>query len=1330
MLSDKTRVCMWGLDGCSRGRAWRHLEAALGPRVEWVDKLERVSQRDGSQRFELYMEDGVVDQVLASLKWAARRMGWYVRCHRSQGQVAPSGGSATPAPRQQHVRSHIQLCSLNVGTLRGKRGEVGLLAAMEGVDVLALQETRRMSGQWRFRLRGFNSLESLASAREPGRHGLALLVRTDMGLYEVGDESGWWIFARVFGGALASPCIIGTFYRPHDVAAGRAALRGMKKQVRKLRRAYPTDPVIVLGDWNMRRDSVAKQIHKWRHPFAVAPVAGSPQTFTRGRTGDIDHVVVDGEHAGLVTNVMVRRRWDVSDHWPLMARLATRAHKAAPAAGRTRTVLSGIPYRPGPKSAEEVAEQTEQWRAISSHNRWAPLRELLDAEEAEEMERDDGQADMGVRLDHAAGEFTSTSFAVARELGLARETRPRTCKVQPFVSARHRRRVKRRLRAYARLQATQDGAVRDRAEQRYEKARVEARHSARKESRRRWQRMIGKGAALMSEDPRRFWKWAAGMGGWKARASVHGLQPVRGVNGVLLTDADEIGEAWSQHYSRLFADVTGHSQDAGVWADRCEEWDLPDIVEVDGDITMAELYRASLALKNNKAPGEDGITAEWLKKLLPPELASKRGARAMDQEGWEERYEGVGGPSALARVLLGLLNAVWRRQHIPQCWRTALLVSIYKQQGDPLDMNNYRGISLITVPLKLLLKVLATRLERALTDRGLLAREQAGFRPREECAGQAAALLETLQRRSLSGHDTHVLFVDLTKAYDVVPHEALFVKLRQLGVRGRLLDFVRALYGQSWCKVRLAAGESPAFQLRRGLRQGCPMSPIMFDVFINDMPGRPGGPRLERGVTVPGVPVGTEAKLACLMLADDVVALAAGRRRMQRHADHIGVWCERWEMRVGLDKCGVMVVGPRSDELQARLHQRPILLSGQPVPVVDEYKYLGLLFRRDLDLGVMARGRLAKAEKVLGMLRPFLAVESVPLAVRVAVVKAVVLPSLLYGAEVWGMQEQRLRRAQTVLNRTLRVLAGAKERDSSMPCAAMWRELDVAPLHVMAAARRARAVNKYIHLRTWVATLSRHRARLRRRTWLSGAVQWMRRFYRHLLYEREYEMFDGDERVPGRRAYDWIMWHRWDQTECRRSMRASRVYLRHRYSLTSWSRPSAVAVWARHAQPGLGQGLRNLLRCRLGCFWTAERLACRGLIEPRFRDECPCCGALVPEDLKHLLLSCPRWKKKRAKYLSVVLRAADELLYGFRLSRRRRLILLLGGEYRGRRLKGWLPSSTVPDLVTASGPGYRMCFAFRVARFLQRVQRRRVAIIASLRRDDDAGPSLNQGPNG
>lgn len=151
-MSDKTRVCMWGLDGCSRRRAWRHLEAALGPRVEWVDKLERVSQRDGSQRFELYMEDDVVDQVLAPLKWAARRMGWYVRRHRSQGQVVPSGGSAAPAPRQQHVRSHIQLCSLNVGTLRGKRGEVGLLAAMEGVDVLALQETRRMSGQWRFRL--------------------------------------------------------------------------------------------------------------------------------------------------------------------------------------------------------------------------------------------------------------------------------------------------------------------------------------------------------------------------------------------------------------------------------------------------------------------------------------------------------------------------------------------------------------------------------------------------------------------------------------------------------------------------------------------------------------------------------------------------------------------------------------------------------------------------------------------------------------------------------------------------------------------------------------------------------------------------------------------------------------------------------------------------------------------------------------------------------------------------------------------------------------------------------------------------------------------------
>ena len=80
----------------------------------------------------------------------------------------------------------------------------------------------------------------------------------------------------------------------------------------------------------------------------------------------------------------------------------------------------------------------------------------------------------------------------------------------------------------------------------------------------------------------------------------------------------------------------------------------------------------------------------------------------------------------MARLVLGILNKVWSEHYIPKCWRVAELVSIHKKD-DPMDMNNYRGISLMPVALKLLTIIMAERLQRTLSERGLLAREQAGF---------------------------------------------------------------------------------------------------------------------------------------------------------------------------------------------------------------------------------------------------------------------------------------------------------------------------------------------------------------------------------------------------------------------------------------------------------------------------------------------------------------------------------------------------------------------------------------------------------------------------
>jgi len=138
-------------------------------------------------------------------------------------------------------------------------------------------------------------------------------------------------------------------------------------------------------------------------------------------------------------------------------------------------------------------------------------------------------------------------------------------------------------------------------------------------------------------------------------------------------------------------------------------------------------------------------------------------------------------------------------------------------------------------------------------ENGLFCREQAGFRAQEECPGQATALVEMVHRRVCIGIPTCLMFVDLSKAYDTVPHEALFGKMYQLGIRGRMLEFVKALYASSTVAVQMGGYTSDPFPLLRGLRQGCPFSRVLFDIFDNGWLGKPGKPRYGCGVEVPGV---------------------------------------------------------------------------------------------------------------------------------------------------------------------------------------------------------------------------------------------------------------------------------------------------------------------------------------------------------------------------------------------------------------------------------------------------------------------------------------------
>jgi len=251
-------------------------------------------------------------------------------------------------------------------------------------------------------------------------------------------------------------------------------------------------------------------------------------------------------------------------------------------------------------------------------------------------------------------------------------------------------------------------------------------------------------------------------------------------------------------------------------SNRYLEWNDP--------IFWPEIAETLLSSCNRKTPGIDGIAAEWM-KLATPEDETTGTPWILDEP-----------DTSLGKRFLELIQRMFEEAYIPDVWGTAEVLPVLKKDSHT-DMNSYRPIRLIPSIMKLLCAILTNRIHSGLQERKFFAPEQAGFRSREECMSHALTFIEVVQRRFTSDQQpTYVCFIDFQKASDTVPHEALFLKMERAGVSEKCLAFFRALYVDSWMRIRLGDGSrTPSIRMRRGLRQGDPAFPLLFNIFINDL---------------------------------------------------------------------------------------------------------------------------------------------------------------------------------------------------------------------------------------------------------------------------------------------------------------------------------------------------------------------------------------------------------------------------------------------------------------------------------------------------------------
>ncbi|KAI3367022.1 hypothetical protein L3Q82_009655 [Scortum barcoo] len=229
-------------------------------------------------------------------------------------------------------------------------------------------------------------------------------------------------------------------------------------------------------------------------------------------------------------------------------------------------------------------------------------------------------------------------------------------------------------------------------------------------------------------------------------------------------------------------------------------------------------------------------------------------------------------------------------------------------------------------------------------------------------------------------------FVDLEKAFDRVPRGILWGVLREYGVRGPLLRAVRSLYDRSRSLVRIAGSKSDLFPVHVGLRQGCPLSPVLFIIFMDRISRRSQGPE--------GVRFGNH-RISSLLFADDVVLLASSSQDLQRVLERFAAECEAAGMRISTSKSEAMV-------LDRKRVACPLRVGGEVLPQVEEFKYLGVLFTSE---GKMEDRRIGAASaKLCGRCTgPSVVKKELSRKAKLSIYRSIYVPTLTYGHELWSL---------------------------------------------------------------------------------------------------------------------------------------------------------------------------------------------------------------------------------------------------------------------------------------------------------------------------------------
>ena len=364
-------------------------------------------------------------------------------------------------------------------------------------------------------------------------------------------------------------------------------------------------------------------------------------------------------------------------------------------------------------------------------------------------------------------------------------------------------------------------------------------------------------------------------------------------------------QEWFSHFSKLLSknvESKQNSEQRQFLKDNLESFQT----ELDFPFTKAELVKGLKGLKNNKASSFDQISNEMLK---------------------------VGGP-IISEPLLKLFNCILNSSVYPNPWKYDILHPIHKS-SEKDDPNNFRGISIASCFGKLFTTLLRNRLQGVCDKNNLISKFQ-GSGKKDSRTADNHMIIRFLFDKIVKGEKQklYCCFVDIKKAFDFTNRNQLFYNLlNDYKIGGNFLKILMALYSDHKVFVRVSDGLLQPIGTTIGLKQGCCLSGLLFNLFVNKLP-------LIFDNSCDPVSILNE-QFNCLLWADDLLILSRSSQGLQNAINKTKTFYDGLGLEINQRKTKVMVFNGRGMKL-ANLPEHNFFIGNRSVEVVDTYQYLGI----------------------------------------------------------------------------------------------------------------------------------------------------------------------------------------------------------------------------------------------------------------------------------------------------------------------------------------------------------------------------------------------------